>query len=840
MNYLTNNTSVLDPQQNFQATLATANNDVLVVFDRSLESVDILQAALQSGTISHTIESHQDAIDRITTLLAQTGAKKLAIVAHGEAGIVKIGVNSIDLAQLQARTPLLQEWCLDEILLYSCDVARGDRGQQFVSQLGTITGAKIAASATKVGSSQLGGNWNLTDGTGKIAANKVFQPEIIATYPAVLKAGDLDPGFGTNGKVITDFNGANDIANNVFVQADKKIVVAGSSNGVFALAKYNSDGSLDTSFGTNGKTTNDFGGTINSTIQQSDGKFVVAGATNGLFLVARYNLDGSIDSSFGNNGKVTTAILQSGASGSAAVIKNIVQQKDGKILALGENLPAGRSNTQDIALARYNIDGSLDTSFGTNGQLAQFMPGEDVSAAIILQDDGKFIVTGANIIERSPNRNPILARFNSNGTLDASLPVLPLGGIGKATVQSDGKIIVLSDGFVTSNPDGSPFPVAIPGNISRYNVDGTLDNSFGTNGRATYRGVGTREGIVVQNDGKIIVAGTNQAAPLPGQTDRPTNFAITRYNSNGTLDNTFGDNGNIISDLSIAVKFGGIKLQSDGSIVLVGGTGLPSDPLTSDFIIARYLSDGTPTTPTAINGTAGNDILNGTSADNTINGLAGNDTLNGLDGNDTLNGDNGNDKLNGGKGNDTLNGGNGNDILSGGVGNDILFGGAGNNTLVGGAGNDKITGGNQNDIITGTDRTARGVGEVDILTGGGGRDKFILGNANRAYYVGNGANDYAKITDFNLFQDSIDLGNFKNFSFALEGTNTINLFSGKDVKTRDLIAKIELAGGSALNRTAMGAAAKSSMATAAGLELNAGIFSQIDIISGTTSADAVG
>jgi uncharacterized delta-60 repeat protein len=709
MNIIAKNTLSLDPQPErlrqrklkYSSNIATHNPDVLVIFDRRVENQGILYKALQPGTIGYTIEPNEDAIDKITELLAQTGAKKLAIVAHGEAGMVKIGVNPLNLQQLENRTPLLQEWCLEEISLYSCEVAKGDRGQQFISQLGTITGAKIAASTIKVGSSQLGGYWNLTDGTGKIATETVFQSEITATYPAVLKAGDLDPGFGTNGKVITDFNGANDIANNVFVQADKKIVVAGTSNDVFALAKYNSDGSLDTSFGNNGKTTTNFGGTIFSTIQQSDGKLVVAGTTSGLFLVARYNLDGSIDTSFGNNGKVTTAILQSGASGSGAVIKNIVQQKDGKILALGENLPAGRSNTQDIALARYNIDGSLDTSFGTNGQLAQFMPGEDVSAAIILQDDGKFIVTGANIIERSPNRNPILARFNSNGTLDASLPVLPLGGIGKATVQSDGKIIVISDGFVTGNPDGTP--LVIPGNISRYNPDGTLDNSFGTNGRATYRGVGTSEGIVVQNDGKIIVAGTNQAAPLPGQTDRPTNFAITRYNSNGTLDNTFGDNGSIISDLNIAVKFGSIKLQSDGSIVLVGGTGLPSDPLISDFIIARYLSDGTPTTPTAINGTAGNDTLNGTSADNIINGLAGNDTLNGLDGNDTLNGDNGNDILTGGNGNDILTGGEGNDRLNGGNGNDTLTGGNGNDILVGGTGNDILTGGEGNDKFSFSD-----------------------------------------------------------------------------------------------------------------------------------------
>ncbi|WP_396135812.1 calcium-binding protein, partial [Chamaesiphon sp. VAR_69_metabat_338] len=125
--------------------------------------------------------------------------------------------------------------------------------------------------------------------------------------------------------------------------------------------------------------------------------------------------------------------------------------------------------------------------------------------------------------------------------------------------------------------------------------------------------------------------------------------------------------------------------------------------------------------------------------------------------------------------------------------NDTIVGANVSGSLTGGGGKDTITGGSQNDIITGTDRTARGVGEVDTLTGGGGRNKFILGDRNGAYYLGNGSNDYATITDFNLFQDSIDLGSLKDYSFALEGTNTIDLFSGKDVNTRDLIAKITIA-----------------------------------------------
>jgi hypothetical protein len=150
----------IQPQQ--RSIIPIYTPDVLVVFDRRIEDLTLFYKALQPGSIGYTIESDEDAIDKITTLLSQTGAKKLAIVAHGEAGMVKIGINSIDLAQLQTRTPLLQEWCLDEILLYSCEVAHGDRGQQFIQQLSAATGAKIAASATKVGTAKLGGNWNLT------------------------------------------------------------------------------------------------------------------------------------------------------------------------------------------------------------------------------------------------------------------------------------------------------------------------------------------------------------------------------------------------------------------------------------------------------------------------------------------------------------------------------------------------------------------------------------------------------------------------------------------------------------------------------------------------------
>jgi Ca2+-binding RTX toxin-like protein len=181
----------------------------------------------------------------------------------------------------------------------------------------------------------------------------------------------------------------------------------------------------------------------------------------------------------------------------------------------------------------------------------------------------------------------------------------------------------------------------------------------------------------------------------------------------------------------------------------------------------------------------------------------------------------------------------------GGTGNDTIVGSNQNGKLTGGGGNDTITGGSKNDRLTGTDVTARGVGEVDTLTGGSGRDKFILGDKNGAYYLGNGANDYALITEFNLTQDSLDIGSLKDYSFAQSNTGTFDLFSGKDPNTRDLIAKIQIADagaalaskGSSLSKSMSLNSSMMSDGASTGVDI---ISSKIDIISGASSiSDAV-
>ncbi len=179
--------------------------------------------------------------------------------------------------------------------------------------------------------------------------------------------------------------------------------------------------------------------------------------------------------------------------------------------------------------------------------------------------------------------------------------------------------------------------------------------------------------------------------------------------------------------------------------------------------------------------------------------------------------------------------------VRGGIYNDTIVGGNKNSKLTGGGGNDTITGGTKNDRITGTDATARGVGEIDTLTGGSGRDKFILGDRNGAYYLGNGSNDYATITDFSIFKDSLDLGSLRDYSFAIESTGTVNLFAGKGVNTRDLIAKIKIADFD-LNSLSKGAESNDkslSMASMLGGASIDPIASKIDIISSVNANDAV-
>lgn len=414
--------------------------------------------------------------------------------------------------------------------------------------------------------------------------------------------GELDPTFGSGGKVLTDLSGGVDSLNEIALQPDGKIVAAGfyrlsNGNAHIELARYNSDGSLDSTFGTGGKVTtivSTFGETANDVVIQPDGKIVIVGSVktpvsgDPAFLAIRYNSNGSLDKSFGSGGIVITNI-----GDNADRAETLVLQPDGKIIAAGEMgifRPPGEERNTDIAIVRYNTDGSLDASFGTNGKtISDFGPSPEYYAEdandIILLSDGKFIIVGDS--DGSGYYDFLIARYNADGTLDTSFGTggrtkTDLGdgyqdGASTAALQRDGKIV--SVGAALPNSFDLDF------SLIRYNPNGSLDTTFGTNGKVVFGLESLHDeelsDVAIQSDGKILAAGDSNSANNSG-------FLLWRFNLNGTRDTSFGNNGMIRTTFGSNAAFTtSLLLQPDAKILVAGLTPLFQS---TDFALARYLN----------------------------------------------------------------------------------------------------------------------------------------------------------------------------------------------------------------------------------------------------------
>jgi uncharacterized delta-60 repeat protein len=408
-------------------------------------------------------------------------------------------------------------------------------------------------------------------------------------------AGVLDPTFGHNGLTRTDFSKTDEYGFAMKIQPDGKIVVGGQS-GIYplfhaALARYNPNGKLDQTFGSGGKVTAalDSGGDgVAAIVLQADGKIVTAGSiihsnsTLG-FVVGRFNPDGSLDQTFGNHGSVETTFGDPAAEGN-----DVVLQSDGKIMVVGSSGAGSYSALNDFALARYNSDGSLDQSFGQGGKVTTHFPGVTNTGSnafsAILQPDGKLVAAGTYVNEGTFNAIA-LARYNPDGSLDSTFGDAGLVrtwiGQGDAfafgiVLQADGRIVVAG---YNDTPQDNDFALAC------YLTNGALDSTFGTGGVITTNFSGTSSdiaySIAVQRDGKLVAAGHTG--------DYPTeDFALARYTSTGQLDQTFGAGGLVATDIASIDLGYAIAIQRDGKILLSGGTLGPSG--TFDMAVARYLA----------------------------------------------------------------------------------------------------------------------------------------------------------------------------------------------------------------------------------------------------------
>jgi uncharacterized delta-60 repeat protein len=402
---------------------------------------------------------------------------------------------------------------------------------------GGIVTATFSANVD-VGGLLLRPNGSILQG-GSMANGATRNDMLVAGY---LSNGPPDPGWGTAGRVTTDFNGGYDSALALALQPDGKVIAAGwaqinagtSPTNTFALVRYLTNGTPDPAFGTGGKVTTHFGPNTNDIIKdvaiQADGKIVAGGVSADLannryyWAFARYNSDGTPDPTFGTGGLVTTGIRTGLADVSLAL------QPDGKIVVAGATFPG----PVDFIVGRFNTDGTLDSGFGGGGLAAADFQGlDDEANALVIQSDGTIVLAGAAIVN---NRTHIaLARFTTIGTLD------PTFGTGGKVVTNGGPSDNQDEAYAIAQDAAGRLVVA--GRFSRspaydfalvrYYQDGNLDLTFGAGGRVrTAFGnlAANAVNLLIQPDGKLLAGGRVYDGNLN------TSFmALARYEGGGPL-----------------------------------------------------------------------------------------------------------------------------------------------------------------------------------------------------------------------------------------------------------------------------------------------------------------
>jgi uncharacterized delta-60 repeat protein len=401
-----------------------------------------------------------------------------------------------------------------------------------------------------------------------------------------LSDGNLDPSFGTNGTVVIRSARRSFVANALALQPDGKVLLAGlnSETGTgaidLAIARYDANGAPDATFSSDGIVTTpvgDLGAQANTMALQSDGAVVVAGtaysrAAPDKFLLARFSPNGALDSTFGTAGLSTMHVGADAASAAAMAL-----QPDGAIVVAGTAFSNGATD-DDFAVARYLPNGEADPRFGVGGVVTTDFGSADSNAsldragAVFLQADNKILVAG---FTRGIHQSFAVARYNSDGTLDSTF-----GQDGKVQVpavepqvyaiamQPSGEI-VLAGSSASSSRGTAAFTLV------RLHPDGTPDLRFGTGGLVTTSFEGSRSGaraVVSQLDGKMVIGGAKFGAPsATGDALPESGFALTRYNSDGSIDSTFGTGGRALTSLGDAGATPlALAVQPDGKILAAG------------------------------------------------------------------------------------------------------------------------------------------------------------------------------------------------------------------------------------------------------------------------------
>ena len=438
---------------------------------------------------------------------------------------------------------------------------------------------------------------------------------VLAASVAVMQAadGDLDGSFGNGGWLTTDFAGTRDVAHGITTDANGRIVVVGSTRKAdgddFAIVRYNTDGTVDPTFGADGRVSTDFGqlwDDARDVLVDANGRLLVVGGAEvyrytdeGRYIsddfgLARYNADGTLDTTFGANGQVVTDIGHIDGATAAAFAGG------GKVVVAGTSYPS-------FALARYNEDGSLDPTFGAGGTIKVLVGKQAWASDMAIDASGRIVVAGT--VDDVMTRDWFVARFTAEGALD---PAFGSGGIaisdfGDAEVATGlaidhlGRILVAGGNQVLLSGARLDFLIA------RYRADGSLDPTFDGDGfvRTDFNRVGEiATAIRVDAAGRIIVSGETSDGVSQ-------NFALARYKSDGSLDSSFIGGGRLIVDLGAGANdvASALALDASGRMLVAGTTG---DGISGDFALIRL--DAAPPPPPA-----DLTVIVGTDKPNTVN-----------------------------------------------------------------------------------------------------------------------------------------------------------------------------------------------------------------------------
>ncbi|MGI8493821.1 MAG: FG-GAP-like repeat-containing protein, partial [Pyrinomonadaceae bacterium] len=405
--------------------------------------------------------------------------------------------------------------------------------------------------------------------------------------------GSLDSTFNGDGILIAATANDEDRARSLILEPDGKIFVVGfraenaSKQYEFSILKLNADGTRDNTFSSDGLTSvwvgldNSAREQINAIVAEPDGKILVGGSANDNFALARYTADGSLDTTFDGDGRILispmTDINNQGSNSVAA----LALQSDGKIIAVGSvfNRLTARFC---IAIIRLTSDGTPDAGFGDKGKVVTSFQTSIAARAVVIQPDGKIVVAGEDQINTSKT-NFLVARYNQNGSLDATFGIAGAGTVetpfgttvdaaNSIALQPDGKIVVA--GYSNSSQSGLPQFAAV-----RYNPTGSIDTSFGDGGKVVNNFANKAYAVAIQPDGKIVISGSGG------------DFSLLRLNQNGTPDINFGTNGQVKTSVRYSSEARAMTLQGDGKIILAGfSPGSASSG--NDFTLIRYNASG--------------------------------------------------------------------------------------------------------------------------------------------------------------------------------------------------------------------------------------------------------